>query len=138
MSVKSRSLELHIHRGLTAQKDSEVVLKHTMIIQTIGSVLNIAQMVSIREDAMSSFKFKKDADNLQKIADRIMSAKLGVQNFQLKEDTKELMQYDYSIDIYRVINHLVGKSPEYVKMVADELEHKEKLYQKLLKDAKQI
>lgn len=136
--MKSRSLELHIHRGLTAKKDDELVLKHTMIIQTLGAVLNVAQMVSIREDAMSSFKFKKDADNIQKIADRIMTAKLGLHNFQLKEDVKELMQYDYSIDLYRIFSHLVGKAPEYIKMVADELEHKEKLYQKLLKDAKQI
>lgn len=132
--MKSQSKELGLYRGLTAKKSDEVVLTHTMIIQMLGAVLNIAQMVSIRENAMINFTFKKDADNLQKIADRIMSARLGTHNFHLKEDMKELMQYDYASDLYRIIAHLVGKDPNYLKAVADEFEQKEKLFKKLMNE----
>lgn len=133
-----RSKEIGIYRGLVAKKDDELVLKHTMIIQMLGSTLNIAQLYSVRENAMTNFKFKKQADTLQKIADQIMSAKLGVQDFQLKSDMKDMMQYDYSVDLYRIVAHFVGKSPEYLKMAADEFESKEKLYKKLIRDAEQI
>lgn len=129
--MKSKSSEINILRRLQ-RPDPEKILLNTIIIQMIGSVLNIAQSVSVRENSMKTFKFKKDADRLEEISKRIMHAQLGEHKITLKEDLKDFMTYDHAYELYRILANLAPKGTEYIRYIADELEGKEKLYNKVI------
>lgn len=131
--MKSKSSEISILRALE-RPDPEKIFLNTLIIQMLGSVLNIAQTVSVRENSMRTFKFRKDAAKLEEISKRIMNAQLGEHRIALKEDLKEFMTYEHAYELYRVLANLAPKGTEYIRYIADELESKEKLYKKLILD----
>lgn len=131
--MKSKSSEISILRALE-RPDPEKIFLNTIIIQMLGSVLNIAQTVSVRENSMRTFKFRKDAAKLEEISKRIMNAQLGEHRIALKEDLKEFMTYEHAYELYRVLANLAPKGTEYIRYIADELESKEKLYKKLVLD----
>lgn len=131
--MKSKSSEISILRALE-RPDPEKIFLNTIIIQMLGSVLNIAQTVSVRENSMRTFKFKKDAAKLEEISQRVMNAQLGEHKIVLKEDLKEFMTYDHAYELYRVLANLAPKGTDYIRCIADELESKEKLYKKLILD----
>lgn len=131
--MKSKSSEISILRAVE-RPDPEKIFLNTLIIQMLGSVLNIAQTVSVRENSMRTFKFRKDAAKLEEISKRIMNAQLGEHRIALKEDLKEFMTYEHAYELYRVLANLAPKGTEYIRYIADELESKEKLYKKLILD----
>ena len=131
--MKSKSSEITILRTLE-KPDPDKLFLNTIIIQMIGAVLNIAQSVSIRENSLRTFKFKKDAAKLEEISKRIMSAQLSEHKIVLKEELAEFMQYEHAYELYRVLSNLAPKGTEYIKYIADELESKEQLYKKILLD----
>lgn len=129
--MKSRISEITILRALE-EPDHDKILLNTIIIQMIGSVLNIAQSVSVRENSLKTFKFKKDTAKLEEISKRIMNAQLGDRQIILKEDLKEFMTYDHAYELYRVLANLAPKGTDYIRYIADELDSKEKLYKKVI------
>lgn len=129
--MKSKSSEISILRALE-KPDPEKIFLNTIIIQMLGAVLNIAQTISVRENSMRTFKYKKDADRLEEISKRIMTAQLGEHQIILKEELADFLNYEHAYELYRVLANLASKGTEYIKCIADELESKEKLYKKML------
>lgn len=129
--MKFKSSELSILRALE-RPDPEKLLLNTIIIQMLGSVLNIAQTVSVRENSMKTFKFKKDANKLEEISKKIMNAQLSEHKIVLKEELRDFLVYEHAYEIYRVLANLSPKGTEYIKNIADELESKEKLYKQII------
>lgn len=129
--MKFKSSELSILRALE-RPDPEKLLLNTIIIQMLGAVLNIAQTVSVRENSMKTFKFKKDANKLEEISKKIMNAQLSERKIVLKEELRDFLVYEHAYELYRVLANLSPKGTEYIKNIADELESKEKLYKQII------
>lgn len=110
----------------------EMVKDHTMLFQAIGGVLNIANMMSLREGVMQINKYKKESEKIAQIANNLMNAQLHSElDLRLKEELKDTFHYEYYVNLYRVMKHFCGSSPSYLAVMADELEAKEALYIKI-------
>lgn len=131
--MKSKASEISILRALE-RPDPDKIFLNTIIIQMLGAVLNIAQSVSVRENSLRTFKFKKDALKLEEISKRIMTAQLGEHKIVLKEELSDFMNYEHAYELYRVLANLAPKGTDYIRHIADELESKEKLYKKIILD----
>lgn len=106
---------------MTTEKRRELLTKNLASISFLCELINIYYINSIKDTKFRSPRTQSKAQKIQEFVKSIQSKELG-QAIKLKADSKDKMENEHALQLFRVFDHFVFMPTDQLEEFADSLD----------------